>query len=293
MLELDDGGWRIKTAREERRRRRSSFLATTTSHTPSPSSKNFASRSAKAFGWRVKCKNMLQVSAWRRRGGLCTGRLVVTDEASEREEEVRGVGLCRIRRYCGQIVGENIPRLPAWIEFGEKEDDNVLIWRAEIESCEEPIFLETITMFDGEVTTELSASHAIQQTRTRKMEVLMWTFISLALFPIAFASLKVSRMLLMPLTVLSSLLLASVIPKLQCRYVGMEEVWTSAMLNGWQSFSYAGVIKFSACFGVLGSIRRLLCRLNIFPLQVRQQTGWLFSGPFHDGLPTIYTLLPF
>ena len=60
--------------------------------------------------------------------------------------------------------------------------------------------------------------------------------------------------------------------------------WEWVVINGWQSFSYAGVLSTAGCRTALGAVQHLLWMLRLLPsLQPRVQTGWAFSGAFHDG----------
>ena len=62
-----------------------------------------------------------------------------------------------------------------------------------------------------------------------------------------------------------------------------DPVWGSVLINGWQSFSYAGYQRTDVVLGILGALRRALWLLGIWTQQPAPQTGQAFSGAFHEG----------
>jgi hypothetical protein len=59
--------------------------------------------------------------------------------------------------------------------------------------------------------------------------------------------------------------------------------WRSVTVNGWQSFSYAGVVSVGYCWGWVGLFWRAMWAVGLWWFNPRVQTAWMFSGAFHDG----------
>ncbi len=64
--------------------------------------------------------------------------------------------------------------------------------------------------------------------------------------------------------------------------------WESVLINGWQSFSYAGIVSVRGYHSATGALMHALWHVGLLPsLQPCVQTGWAFSGAFHDGPPLL------
>ena len=63
-----------------------------------------------------------------------------------------------------------------------------------------------------------------------------------------------------------------------------DPVWASVLVNGWQSFSYAGYLPLDSCFGVFGALRRVLCKMTTVNISLcigafsRQLNGLSHAG---------------
>ena len=208
----------------------------------------------------------------------------------ERLENIKGVGDCKLISIQGNIVGHPDQNFPARIDFAMPEGQCMMLWRAEVTNTgPREVELETITMLNGRaglggtLTKMALGRNAARVDMNKAVEQVIWAWTSLVLvLPFALRIMS----LVLRLAVLSATFAgAAFLCRLLQTPLSIEHdpVWASVLVNGWQSFSYAGYLPLDTCFGISGAIRRVLSFARLWSMQPTQQTGAAFSGAFHDG----------
>ena len=207
----------------------------------------------------------------------------------QRHGVIKGVGDCKMVTVDGCIVGCPDQNLPARLEFAMAQDRSMMLWRAELRNRgPRDVELETMTLLNGHAgvggTISRSTAKGLASSDLDKaMEVGLWAWAALVLM-LPF-TLRLASTLLRFIALSSAFASASFACKaLQSSLsLSRDPVWRSALVNGWQSFSYAGYLALDACYGVAGAARRFLCFTGLYAMQPAPQTGAAFSGAFHDG----------
>jgi len=205
----------------------------------------------------------------------------------EWQDTIKGVGDCKLVSVEGSIVGHPEQNLPARIEFAMAKDRCMMLWRAEVSNTgPRDVELETITMLNGRAGvggTLAKKADSLKHDVRKAVEVGIWAWTSLILvLPFAF---RIMSLVLRVAVLATSFVGASFLCKSLQSALSLEHdpVWDSVLINGWQSFSYAGYLPLDSCYGVSGAIRRALAMTGLWTMQPSPQTGAAFSGAFHEG----------
>ena len=174
------------------------------------------------------------------------------------------------------------------------DGSGAVLLRAEISSKTNDVDIDTITILNGTATpcdpfdsVEEAASKSQSeldkdyQVLCKGMIYLLAVEVGLVLLTTVVGNLSLSAAVLLGTVLTPTTALALDFASGSRRSGGS---WEWVVINGWQSFSYAGVLSVAGYRTALGALRRVLWILRLPPsLQPRVQTGWAFSGAFHDG----------
>jgi hypothetical protein len=240
--------------------------------------------------WGIVSSGLLKLHGWNAgtdaawQGTFCPGSRAFSPE---RDEVIKGVGACQLVTVEGSIVGHPDQNLSARLEFAMAKDSGMMVWRAHVRNDgPQDVELETITMLHAQAgvggTIAKRAAGRMEADIYKAMEVGLWAWTSLILaMPFAVRILSLT----LRLAVLgASFVGASVVCKRLQSVLSLEHdpIWDSVLINGWQSFSYAGYVPLQSCYGVVGALRRLLSVTGLWSMQPSPQTGAAFSGAFHE-----------
>jgi hypothetical protein len=247
--------------------------------------------------WGIVNKGLLTLHGWNAgtdvawQGTFCPGSRAFS---LQRDEMIKGVGACKLITIEGFIVGHPDHNLPARLDFAMAKDSGMMLWRAQVKNDgPHDLELETITMLSAKAgvggTVAKISTGRVEGDMHKAVEVALWAWTSLILaMPFA---LRIFSLTLRLAVLSASFAGASFLCKRLQSGLSLDHdpVWGSVLVNGWQSFSYAGYLSLQGCYGMFGALRRVLSLSGLWSMQPSPQTGAAFSGAFHEVRPPAST----